>query len=179
MIVDRAATVASGPARSGRTRVGSILGNRVTRVEDPRFLTRGGEYVDAIHFPNEAYCAYVRSPYAHAAIESIDVSDAAEVPGVLRIFTADDLAALNPTPPPRPNLPEAMNRPFLASDRVRFVGEPVVAVVAETQSAAIDAAELVLVEYEPLPAVIDVERSATDEELIFPDAGTNTVLKLA
>src|SRR5262245_46260118 len=71
-----------------------------------------------------------------------------------------------------------MNRPFLAVDRVRFVGEPVVAVVAETQAAAIDAAELVLVEYEPLPVITDIEKSATDDVLIFPDAGTNTVLKL-
>ncbi len=65
-----------------------------------------------------------------------------------------------------------MNRPFLASDRVRFVGEAVVAVVAETQAAAVDAAELVLVDYEPLPVVVDVEQSATDELLIFPEAGT-------
>ncbi len=159
--------------------MGSILGNRVTRVEDPRFLTRGGDYVDAIRFPDEAYCAYVRSPYAHATIESIDVGDALEVPGVLRVFTAADLAPLNPTPPSRPGLPEAMNRPFLAADRVRFVGEAVVAVVAETQAAAVDAAELVLVDYEPLPAVVDVEQSATDELLIFPEAGSNAVMKLA
>src|SRR5262245_28163742 len=72
-----------------------------------------------------------------------------------------------------------MNRPFLAVDRVRFVGEPVVAVVAETEAAAIDAAERVLVEYEPLQVITDVEQSATDEVLIFPEAGTNTVLKLA
>ena len=159
--------------------MGSILGNRVTRVEDPRFLTRGGDYVDAIRFPDEAYCAYVRSPYAHATIESIDLEDALAVPGVLRVFVAADLAPLNPTPPSRPGLPEAMNRPFLAADRVRFVGEAVVAVVAETQAAAVDAAELVLVDYEPLPAVVDVEQSATDELLIFPEAGSNAVMKLA
>ena len=160
------------------TGLGSILGNRVTRVEDPRFLTGGGRYVDSIHFPNEAWCAYVRSPYAHATIESVDVSDAASAPGVLRVFTAGDLTGLNPTPATRPNLPPAMTRPFLAADRVRFVGEPVVAVVAETQAAAIDAAELVLVEYEPLPVVTDVAASVAGEVLIFPDAGTNTVLKL-
>ena len=159
--------------------MGSILGNRVTRVEDPRFLTGRGQYVDSIHFPNEAWCAYVRSPYAHATIESIDVSDAASAPGVLGVFTAADLAGLNPTPPTRPNLPPAMNRPFLAAERVRFVGEPVVAVVAETQAAAIDAAESVVIEYEPLPVVTDLAESVAGEVLIFPDAGTNTVLKLA
>jgi carbon-monoxide dehydrogenase large subunit len=158
--------------------LGSILGNRVTRVEDPRFLTGAGRYVDSIHFPNEAWCAYVRSPYAHAAIQSIDVSDAASVPGVLRVFTAADLVGLNPTPPTRQNLPPTMTRPFLAVDRVRFVGEPVVAVVAATQAAALDATELVVVDYEPLPVVTDVAESIAGEVLIFPDAGTNTVLKL-
>ena len=72
-----------------------------------------------------------------------------------------------------------MTRPLLADGRVRFVGEPVVAVVAETPAIAIDAAERVLVDYEPLPVVIDVERSACDEQLLFPDAGTNHVLALA
>src|SRR5262245_33521503 len=174
-----------GSDRSNRCRsategtgLGSILGNRVTRVEDPRFLTGAGRYVDSIHLPNEAWCAYVRSPYAPATIESIDVSEAVSAPGVLRVFTAGDLTGLNPTPPTRPNLPPAMTRPFLASDRVRFVGEPVVAVVAESQAAALDAAELVLVEYEPLPVVTDVAESVSGEVLIFPDAGTNTVLKL-
>src|SRR5262249_7368183 len=127
---------------------------------------------------NAAWCAYVRSPYAHASIESIDVSDAESAPGVLRVFTATDLTTLDPPPPPRPNLPPVMNRPFLASDRVRFVGEPVVAVVAEPQAQAVDAADLVLVEYEPLPVVTDVAESVGGEVLIFPDAGTNTVLKL-
>jgi carbon-monoxide dehydrogenase large subunit len=159
--------------------LGSILGNRVTRVEDPRFLTGGGRYVDSIHFPNEAWCAYVRSPYAHATIESIDVSDAAAAPGVLGVFTAVDLAALNPTPPTRPNLPPEMTRPFLAADRVRFVGEPVAAVVAETHAQAMDAAELVLVDYEPLPVLTDLARSVAGDLLMFPDAGTNTVLQLA
>jgi carbon-monoxide dehydrogenase large subunit len=159
--------------------MGSILGNRVTRVEDPRFLTGAGRYVDSIHFPNEAWCAYVRSPYAHATIESIDVSDAAAAPGVLGVFTAVDLAALNPTPPTRPNLPPEMTRPFLAADRVRFVGEPVAAVVAETHAQAMDAAELVLIDYEPLPVLTDLARSVAGDLLMFPDAGTNTVLQLA
>jgi aerobic carbon-monoxide dehydrogenase large subunit len=159
--------------------VGSILGNRVTRVEDPRFLTRGGDYVDAIHFPDEAWCCYVRSPYAHASIEAIDTSEALDLPGVLAVFTAADLAPLNPIPPSRPGLPAAMNRPILASDRVRFVGEPVVAVVAESQSIATDAAELVIVDYEPLATVVDVEQSARDELLVFADAGSNAVVRFA
>jgi carbon-monoxide dehydrogenase large subunit len=159
--------------------VGSILGNRVRRVEDPRFLTRGGDYIDAMRFPNEAWCAYVRSPYAHATIDAIDIAEALEMPGVLGVYTFADLAPLNPTPPTRPGLPAAMNRPLLADRRVRFVGEPVVAVVAETAAIAADAGEAVIVDYTPLPVVIDVERSASNDELLFPEAGSNHVLAIA
>ena len=170
--------VAGNRATSQRGIVGSILGNRVLRVEDPRFLTSGGEYVDAVPLPGAAYCSYVRSPYAHATITEIDIADAAEMPGVLAVYTAADLTSLNPTPPSRPGLPPAMNRPFLAVERVRWVGEAVVAVIAETQAQAVDAAEAVIVDYEPLPVVIDVEASARNEELIFPEAGSNHVLEL-
>ena len=159
--------------------MGSILGNRVTRVEDPRFLTTGGNYVDDIRFDGEAHVVYARSPYAHADITSIDIADAVDAPGVLGVFTAADLAGLKPIPAARPGMPEAMGQVILASDRVRFVGQAVVAVVAETQAEAMDAAEMVFVDYEPLPVVVDVEVSARDEALLFPDAGTNHVLELA
>jgi carbon-monoxide dehydrogenase large subunit len=156
--------------------VGSILGNRVRRVEDPRFLTTGGDYIDAMRFPGAAWVVYLRSPYAHAEITAIETSEATALPGVLGVYTFADLAPLKPTPPSRPGLPEAMNRPLLADRRVRFVGEPVVAVVAETQAIGNDAAELVIVDYEPLPVVIDVEHSAADTELLFPEAGSNHVV---
>jgi carbon-monoxide dehydrogenase large subunit len=159
--------------------MGSILGNRVTRVEDPRFLTTGGNYVDDIRFDGEAHVIYVRSPYAHADITSVDISDAVDAPGVLGVFTASDLAGMKPVPAARPGMPEAMGQVILASDRVRFVGQAVVAVVAETQAEAMDAAEMVFVDYEPLPVVVDVEASARDESLLFPDAGTNHVLEIA
>jgi carbon-monoxide dehydrogenase large subunit len=159
--------------------VGSILGNRVRRVEDPRFLTRGGDYIDAMRFPDEAWVAYVRSPYAHATIDSVDVAEALAMPGVLGVYTFADLSSLAPTPPSRPGLPEAMHRPLLADGRVRFVGEPVAAVVAESMAIATDAAEVVIVDYDPLPVVIDVEHSAADTELLFPEAGSNHVLELA
>ncbi len=159
--------------------MGSILGNRVTRVEDPRFLTTGGNYVDDIRFDREAHVVYVRSPYAHADIDSIDIDDAVAAPGVLGVFTAADLAGLHPIPPPRPGLPEAMAQVILAAERVRYVGQAVVAVVAETQAEAVDAAEMVLVDYEPLPVLTDVEASARDELLLFPAVGTNHVLEIA
>lgn len=156
--------------------MGSILGNRVTRVEDPRFLTTGGRYVADIPLEGAAHVVYVRSPYAHAEITSIDLADAAEAPGVLGVFTAADLAELRPIPPARPGIPEPMNQVILAVDRVRFVGQAVVAVVAETQAQAVDASEMVFVDYEPLPVLLDVEASAGDAELLFPDAGTNRVM---
>ena len=159
--------------------MGSILGNRVTRVEDPRFLTTGGMYVDDLPFPGAAHVAYVRSPYAHAIILSIDVDEARAVDGVLAVFAAADLAAIRPIPPARAGIPESMGQVILATDRVRFVGQAVVAIVAETAAAAADAVDLVLVDYDELPVVIDVEASATDATLLFPEAGSNAVLQLA
>jgi carbon-monoxide dehydrogenase large subunit len=159
--------------------VGSILGNRVVRVEDPRMLTEGGRYVDDLRFAGEAWVAYVRSPMAHARIAAIDASDASEAAGVVRIFLATDIAPLGLVPHTNPAFPEAMRRRFLAADVVRYVGEPVAAVVAETREAAVDAAELVIVDYDPLPVVIDVEESVGDGTLLFPDAGTNAVVRIA
>jgi aerobic carbon-monoxide dehydrogenase large subunit len=158
--------------------MGSILGNRVARVEDPRFLTTGGEYVADIELPGAAHVAYVRSPYAHANITSIDLDEARSAPGVLAVFTAADLAGLKPIPAPRPGLPDAMGQVILASKRVRYVGQAVVAVVAETHAEAIDAAETVFVDYEPLPVVTDPEESVRNETLLFPDAGTNHVMTI-
>lgn len=158
--------------------MGSILGNRVARVEDPRFLTTGGRYVDDIDLPGAAHVAYVRSPYAHATIVSIDADEARESDGVLAVFTADDLADVAPIPLSRPGIPEPMRQVILATDRVRFVGQAVVAVVAETAAAAADAVDLVVVEYEELPVVVDVEEAATDETLLYAEVGTNAVLAL-
>ena len=157
--------------------MGSILGNRVRRVEDPRFLTAGGAYVDDIAFDGVAHVAYVRSPFAHATIESVDLDDALAVPGVVRMFTAADLTGLAPVPA-RPGYPAAMGQVVLAADRVRYVGQPVVAIVAETQAAALDAVDLVIVDYEPLPVVMTPEASATNETLLYPEAGTNAVVEV-
>ena len=157
--------------------MGSILGNRVVRVEDPRFLTSGGCYVDDIDVKGAASIAFVRSPFAHATIEAIDLTDALAVPGVVRIFTAEDLVGrISPVPPARMGIPDAMRQVILASERVRHVGQAVCAVVADTAAAAADAVDLVVVDYEPLPAVIGVERSATDATLLYPEAGSNAVV---
>jgi aerobic carbon-monoxide dehydrogenase large subunit len=160
--------------------MGSILGNRVKRVEDPRMLTVGGTYVEDIPFPGAAWLAYVRSPEAHARITGIDTSEAKASPGVLAIYTADDLRELGDgglVPHTNPAFPAVMRRSVVADGTVLFVGQPVVAVLAETRVQAADAAELVLVDYEPLPVVVDPEASLRDEVVLFPEHGTNVVMR--
>ncbi len=157
----------------------SILGNRVHRVEDPRMLTEGGKYVEDLHFDGAAWVVYARSPYAHAEIVSIDVEDAAAMPGVLGVFTGADVAEIGLAPTVNPNYPEATRRPFIAADVVRYAGHAVAAVVAETREQATDAAEAVMVDYEPLPVLIDPELSVRDELLLFPEVGTNIIARFA
>ena len=156
----------------------SILGNRVVRREDPRFLTTGGVYVDDLDLEGAVRLVYVRSTMAHARIDSIDTSAAAAAPGVVGVFTGEDLAELGLAPHLLPVYPEGMRRPFVAHGVVRYVGQPVVAVLAETQAQAVDAAEMVVVEYDPLPVVVDPEQAARDEVLVFPDVGTNVVTRM-
>lgn len=150
----------------------SILGTRVQRNEDPELLTVGGKYVDDLAPRDALHATFVRSTMAHAEIRSIDVDDARGAEGVVAVLTAADLG-LEPTPPGMAMLNQDMRRTWLADDRVRFVGEPVAVVISETRNAGVDAAELVFVDYEPLPAVIDTADAATDTTLLFPDAGTN------
>jgi carbon-monoxide dehydrogenase large subunit len=156
----------------------SILGHRVLRTEDPMFLTEGGTYVDDVELPpGAARVVYVRSTMAHAEILSVDVDEARRAPGVIDVVTAADLD-LADQPPSMGLLNQAMVQPALARDRVRYVGEPVVAVVAETLAAGLDAAEMVLVDYEPLPALVDPEAALDSDVLVHPEAGTNLVMEL-
>jgi carbon-monoxide dehydrogenase large subunit len=158
----------------------SILGTRVLRVEDPKFLTTGGVYADDLTDPRldgAGYVTYVRSVMAHAKV-TVDTTAAASEPGVLGVFTADDFRDLAPMPLPLPMLPPAMNRTYLADGVTRYVGEPVAVVVTESRYAGEDVAELVSVDYDPLPAVVDPREAAKDEVLLFPEVGNNTVLAL-
>jgi carbon-monoxide dehydrogenase large subunit len=155
----------------------SILGNRVQRVEDPRFLTGAATYVEDVALDGAAWVTYVRSPYPHARITEIDVEDARQAPGVLGVFASADID-LPLISHNFPMFPEEMRRPLLARDVVRFVGEPVVAVVAEDRYVAADAAELVVVDYDPLPPLVDPEAAVTDEVVLFPALGTNAVLRM-
>ena len=151
----------------------SIMGTRVVRTEDPVFLTRGGTYTADIALPGALHLTLVRSPVAHARITSVDVAEARSAPGVIDVVTGAevDLEPVKPAPVGH----DAMLRPFLATDKVRFVGEPVVAVLTEQAYQGPDAAELVAVDYDPLPAVVDVRDAARDDVLVFQEAGTNTV----
>jgi carbon-monoxide dehydrogenase large subunit len=151
----------------------SILGTRVLRTEDPRFLTRGGVYVEDLvdeRLTGAVHVFFLRSPVAHARISNIDTSAALEAPGVVAVFTGADLADLPPIPPTGPMQP-AMQERQLATDKVRFVGEPVAAVVVEDPYQGEDALELVGVDYDVLPAVLGYDPG--DDTLLFEDAGTN------
>jgi aerobic carbon-monoxide dehydrogenase large subunit len=170
----------------------SILGTRVVRTEDPRLLTVGGTYVDDVRVPEltgAARVTFVRSPFAHAQITGIDVSAAQAAPGVVAVLTSKDLDDLPPPPPPPADgevneaaplpLPGPWAEPLLAADRVRFVGEPVAIVLTDDTYQGEDAAELVSVDYEPLPAVIGIDAALAGETLLFPAAGSNVAVTAA
>jgi aerobic carbon-monoxide dehydrogenase large subunit len=154
---------------------GSILGNAVQRVEDPTLLTGAGKYADDLVEPGMAHIVFARSPVAHGTITSIDVSAAEAVPGVIAVYRAEDGHDLGLAPfQGFPMMPAEVNRPVFAKDRVRFVGDIVAAVVAETREAAADAADAVLVEYDPLPAVTSAAAAlAPDAPILFPEHGSN------
>ena len=155
----------------------SVLGTRVIRKEDPALLTVGGKYIDDLAPADALHATFVRSDLAHAEITAIDTTEAAGADGVVAVFTAADLE-LEGVPASLPMLNQGMLRTWLASDRVRFVGEPIAVVLSETREAGVDAAELVVVDYESLPVVTSMRESATEELLLFPDVGTNTVFAL-
>ena len=161
---------------------GSILGTRVQRLEDPRFLTTGAVYTEDIidsRLAGAIRVTFVRSPLAHATITSIDVSAAVAAEGCVGVVTAKDLTDIPPATPAFSMYPSAMAIPMLASDTVRFVGEPVAAVLTTGRYDGEDVAELVEVDYEALPAVIDPMHALTSDTLLFPEAGTNIAFEKA
>ena len=153
----------------------SILGTRVIRTEDPRFLTTGGVYTEDMRLPGACHVHFVRSAVAHARIAAIDVSAALEAPGVIAVFTGADLADMPVPPPPMAGMINAeMGQPLLAVGVVRYVGEPVAAVVTEERYQGEDAGDLVDVDYDVLTPVIDMTTAADEgAPVLFPAAGTN------
>ncbi|MGA9857540.1 MAG: molybdopterin cofactor-binding domain-containing protein, partial [Solirubrobacteraceae bacterium] len=120
---------------------------------------------------------FVRSYVAHARIESIDAEEARAMPGV-QVFTAAEVGLAPSPPPPMIQVHESLHRPPVAADRVRYAGEIVAIVLAESAAASVDAAELVFVEYDPLPAVTDIREAVKDEVLLFEPSGSNTCLRI-
>jgi carbon-monoxide dehydrogenase large subunit len=171
----------------------SILGTRVVRIEDPRLLTAGGTYVDDLRVPEllgAARVTFVRSPHAHALITGVDASAALAAPGVVGVLTYQDINDIPPPPPPPEGGPPpgseaaplpmggVWQEPLLAVDRVRFVGEPVAIVLTDDTYQGEDAAELVSVDYDPLPVVVDPADALAGQTELFPDAGSNVVVTI-
>jgi aerobic carbon-monoxide dehydrogenase large subunit len=144
----------------------------VLRKEDPRFLRGRGRYVENVPLAGAASVTFVRSLLAHARILEVDVSAAEALPGV-HVLTAAALDLPLFGPPGVPGLNQGMGRPLIAKDVVRFVGDIVAIVISDDRAAGVDAAELVFVDYDPLPVVVKPEDAAKDEVLLFPEAGTN------
>ncbi len=156
----------------------TLFGYPVQRLEDEPLLRGESKFVADLELPGMCHVVFVRSQVAHGRLLSVDAEEAKSRPGVVGVFTAGDLGlpGLGELPPlptgPRPSL----ERPCLASERVRFVGEPVAAVVAETYAAAVDAAEYVVVEIADEPVVVDpLSALEPDTPLLFPEFGTNVV----
>src|SRR6478672_5983142 len=133
-----------------------VLGAPIKRVEDPRFITGKGRYLDDIKLQSMVHMAILRSPYAHANIRSIDTSRAASMPGVIAVITGADIP-YNPLPMAWPaggvaGIQNNVNTPRTrATDSVKWTGEGVAAVVAETEAQAVDALDAIVVDWEPLP----------------------------
>ena len=157
-----------------------FFGQRIKRNEAPRLLTGQALFVDDVQLPNMAHLAFVRSPHAHGRILSIDTSMAEEVAGVIGVYTADDLGdywqhgpLLVPPPPIENIIFNERTQVPLAKGKVRYVGEPIAVIVAESRYIAEDSAELVFVEYELLPVVHDLATAiAADAPLVHDDLPT-------
>ncbi len=156
---------------------GPYAGRRVPRIEDRRLLTGSGQFTADVPLPDLLEGVVLRSPHAHARIRRIDTSAAAAHPGVALVLTARDLGPLGEPLPmllPHPLLKSPRTHRALATDVVRYVGEPVAFVVARDRYVAEDAAERIVVEYEPLPAAVDlVGAVAAAAPLVHPDLDTN------
>jgi len=148
------------------------MGQRILRSEDSRFLRGEGVYVENIDLPDALHVTFVRSPYPHARIVDVEASAALALPGV-QVLRSSDVGLGAFQPPPFPGLDQRMGRPFLADTVVRFVGDIVAVVVAGSRAECVDAAELVVVDYDPLPAAVDPEQALAGDALLFPEAGTN------
>ncbi len=155
------------------TSTNRFIGKEVERVEDRQLLTGRTEFIDNVSLPGMLHCAILRSPNAHARIVSIDTAAAEAMPGVVAIVTGKDALELTL---PMQTVPEGWGTHCLATDRVRYVGEPVVAVAATSRYVAEDALEEIVVEYDPLPPVVDTEKAA-ESAPIYDEHESNVVFQ--
>jgi carbon-monoxide dehydrogenase large subunit len=157
------------------------VGKRIKRTEDPRLIKGLAHYVDDIRLPDTLHVAFVRSMYAHAGINGIDASEALKSPGVIAVYTGKDIAkAVGPVPcaGALPDLKVPDYR-VLATGKALFVGHPIAAIVAKDRYAAADAADLISVDYEELPAVVDVEQAAAAGGTVIHESfGDNIAYRL-
>jgi carbon-monoxide dehydrogenase large subunit len=160
----------------------TMVGAKIKRREDPRLITGRATYVDDVHLVGAMHAAFVRSPYAHAKVGAIDLAAAKAKPGVFAAYSAADLKAAGfvgsmPVAADLPGLKKPPHPP-LATDEVRFVGEPVAIVIANDPYAARDAAEAVVVEYEELPVVVDMEKGAAGGPFVHAELETNIAYEM-
>src|SRR5215472_16999744 len=163
--------------------VAAMLGTRIKRREDPRLITGQATYVDDIKLHGMLHMSVLRSPYGHARINSINTEAARSYPGVHAVYTAQDLkGAVGPVAVgvPLGKITEGMGvRSALAEGKVRFYGDPVAVVIADDRYTARDARDLIEVDYEPLPAAIDVEKAMQpDAPILYEDFDTNVAFSL-
>ena len=156
------------------------VGQRIKRTEDPRLIKGLAHYVDDIRLPDTLHVAFVRSVYAHARIISIDISEAAKAPGVVAVYTGKDVAGKVGPVPCAAALPDLKvpDHRVLAGDKVYFVGHPIVAIVATNRYAAADATDLVVIDYDELPVVTDVEEAAKGSPIIHESFGDNIAYQM-
>ncbi|MDP6831233.1 MAG: xanthine dehydrogenase family protein molybdopterin-binding subunit [Alphaproteobacteria bacterium] len=157
-----------------------MIGARVQRVEDPRMLTGHGRFIDDINLPRTLHIAFCRSDHGHARIAAIDSAEAAGMPGVAAVVTAADIEGLLQTVRATSTMANfhGTELPVLAMDKVRHVGEPIAAVLAESRYLAEDAAERIAVTYEALPTVIDPAAAAEpDAPLLHEEIGSNVLIE--
>jgi len=158
------------------------IGAAVTRREDARLLTGKGHFVDDLHLPGCLHAAVLRSPYAHARINALNAQEARALPGVITVLTTEDLGDLNrpfPLPVPHPQLRARTPTP-LAAGKVRYCGEPVAVVVAESRYIAEDALDLIVVDYDPLPATPSLEGALAEGQApVHDELGDNVAARFS
>ena len=150
----------------------SVMGGVVKRREDPALIRGNGIYVDDVKAYGMLHMAFARSPYANARIKSIDTSMAAGMPGVVAVYTIDDVRTLGPL---LAQVPVGKLRPLLADGVVKHVGEAVALVVAESPAEAADAADAVQVDYDPMKAIVDLKESASNKTKVHDDLPSNVI----